>query len=233
MQQSLLYQMLHSGKWFSIFKRFENPLQKNIPSPEIIIKMSLEESLTERSGNCCELCKATQDLSIYEVPLKSERREEDTLLLCPKCIAQLDKKEEPDSSHWSSCLPETMWSEVPAVQVVSWRLLNRLRNESWASDNLDMMYLDDETLAWAKQTGDHENDATVDLHRDCNGNVLQNGDSITLIKSLDVKGSTLNAKMGTVVKNIRLVTDNTEQIEGKIEGQLIVILTKYVRKQNG
>jgi protein PhnA len=38
--------------------------------------------------------------------------------------------------------------------------------------------------------------------------------------------------MGTVVKNIRLVENNTEQIEGKIEGQVIVILTKYVRKQN-
>ena len=61
---------------------------------------------------------------------------------------------------------------------------------------------------------------------------LQTGDSVVLIKSLDVKGSTLNAKMGTVVKNIRLVEENTEQIEGKIEGQTIVILTKYVRKQN-
>jgi protein PhnA len=39
--------------------------------------------------------------------------------------------------------------------------------------------------------------------------------------------------MGTVVKNIRLVEDNTEQIEGRIEGQLIVILTKYVRRQAG
>ena len=95
-----------------------------------------------------------------------------------------------------------------------------------------MLYLDDERLAWAKASGDHESDASVDLHKDCNGQVLQNGDSIVLTKSLDVKGSTLNAKMGTVVKNIRLVEDNTEQIEGKIEGQLIVILTKYVRKQN-
>jgi protein PhnA len=125
-----------------------------------------------------------------------------------------------------------MWSEVPGVQVVSWRMLNRLRNESWAMDNLDMLYLDDEKLAWAKSTGDHENDATVDLHKDCNGQVLQAGDSVVLIKSLDVKGSTLNAKMGTVVKNIRIVEENTEQIEGKIEGQTIVILTKYVRKQN-
>jgi protein PhnA len=55
---------------------------------------------------------------------------------------------------------------------------------------------------------------------------------MVLTKSLDVKGSTLNAKMGTVVKNIRTVKENTEQIEGRIEGQLIVILTKYVRKQN-
>ncbi len=124
-----------------------------------------------------------------------------------------------------------MWSEVPAVQVTAWRMLNRLRGESWAQDNLDMMYLSDEHLAWAKLTGDHENDASVDLHKDCNGQQLQSGDSVVLIKSLDVKGSTLNAKLGTVVKNIRIVADNTEQIEGRVEGQLIVILTKYVRKQ--
>ena len=193
--------------------------------------MSLEESLKKRAENQCELCKAENDLKIYEVPPKSDRREEDSLLLCAKCLAQLDKKETLDSKHWA-CLTTSMWSEVPAVQVVSWRLLNRLRNESWASENLDMMYLDDENLAWAKATGDHENDSAVELHMDCNGNVLQNGDSVSLIKSLDVKGSTLNAKLGTVVKNIRLVADNIEQIEGKIEGQVIVILTKYVRKQN-
>jgi protein PhnA len=94
-----------------------------------------------------------------------------------------------------------------------------------------MIYLTDENLAWAKATGDHENDATVDLHKDSNGTQLLQGDTVVLTKSLDVKGSTLNAKMGTVVKNIRLVENNTEQIEGKIEGQTIVILTKYVRKQ--
>jgi protein PhnA len=71
----------------------------------------------------------------------------------------------------------------------------------------------------------------VDLHKDANGNLLQTGETIILTKSLDVKGTSMNAKMGTVVKNIRLVPENTEQIEGKIEGQVIVILTKYVRKQ--
>ena len=123
-----------------------------------------------------------------------------------------------------------MWSEVPAIQVLSWRMLNRFRNESWAADALDMIYLDDDNLEWAKASGDHEGDGSVDLQKDKNGNVLVRGDTVTLIKDLDVKGSTINAKIGTAVRNIRLVHDNTEQIEGKVDGQLIVILTKFVKK---
>ena len=193
--------------------------------------MKLEEMLIERSGNKCELCKSETAISLYEVPPKADNTRDNYIMACSKCQAQLDKKEEPDSSHWQ-CLSETMWSEVPAVQIVSWRMLNRFRNESWASENLDIMYLDEQNLAWAKATGDHESDGSVDLHKDCNGNLLQDGDIVVLIKSLDVKGSTLNAKLGTVVRNIRLVKNNTEQIEGRIESQQIVILTKYVRKQH-
>lgn len=193
--------------------------------------MKLEDQLLQRSGKQCELCQSGDNISMYEVPPQDRSNEENTIMICNKCLAQIDKKEEPDSKHWN-CLTTSMWSEVPGIQVVSWRMLNRLRAESWAMDNLDMIYLDDEKLAWAKATGDHENDSAVDLHKDSNGQVLQAGDTVVLIKSLDVKGSTLNAKMGTVVKNIRLVENNTEQIEGKIEGQVIVILTKYVRKQN-
>lgn len=192
--------------------------------------MKLEELLLKRSENKCELCESAELLKLYEVPPVSNNNEDNCILICDKCQAQLEKKEELDSKHWH-CLSASMWSGVPAVQVVTWRLLSRLRNESWAVDNLDMMYLDDKNLAWAKLTGDHENDATVDFHKDCNNNVLQAGDSVVLIKSLDVKGSSLNAKLGTVVKNIRLVEDNTDQIEGRIEGQVIVILTKFVRKQ--
>jgi protein PhnA len=193
--------------------------------------MKLEEQLQQRSGNICELCKSGNALKLYETPGADNNNADTTILICDNCLSQIERKAELDSNHWTF-LSGTMWSEVPAIQVISWRMLNRLKIESWASDNLDMMYLSDETLAWAKATGDHENDSAVELHKDCYGNLLQNGDSVTLIKSLDVKGSTLNAKMGTVVKNIRLVEDNTGQIEGKIEGQLIVILTKYVRKQN-
>lgn len=191
--------------------------------------MKQEELLAKRSGNQCELCEATEGLKVYEVPPATGNMD-DAILVCPKCLAQIEKKEELNSAHWQ-CLTTSMWSEVPAVQVMAWRMLNRLRNESWAAEQLDMLYLDDEKLNWAKASGDHENDGSVELHRDCYGAILQNGDNVVLTKSLDVKGSTVNAKVGTVVRNIRLVPDNKEQIEGRIEGQQIVILTKYLRKQ--
>ena len=192
--------------------------------------MRIEEVIQKRAEEKCELCKGTDTLKMYEVLSPNGTTEENCILICAKCTAQIEKKEELDSKHWQ-CLAESMWNEVPGIQIVAWRMLNRLRNESWAMDNLDMLYLDDEKLAWAKATGDHESDGSVDLHKDSNGHVLQNGDSVVLIKSLDVKGSTINAKLGTVVRNIRL-DNNTEQIEGRIEGQVIVILTKYVRKQH-
>ncbi len=192
--------------------------------------MTLEERLIARSGNKCELCEATGKLNVYEVPPKTGGYEAENILICDKCLAQIDKKEELDNAHWN-VLTTSMWSEVPGVQVVSWRMLNRMRNEAWAAESLDMMYMDDEQMAWAKTSGDHENDASVDLHRDANGAQLFNGDNVVLTKSLDVKGSTVNARVGTVVRNIHLVSDNTEQIEGRIEGQMIVILTKYVRRQ--
>jgi protein PhnA len=193
--------------------------------------MKLEEQLFKRSGHKCELCGSEDHLSVYGVPPQTQNTAEECVLACVKCLAQIEKKEALDSKHWQ-CLSGSMWSEVPGVQVVSWRMLNRLRQESWAIDNLDMMYLDDATLSWAKATGDHENDSVVEFHKDANNNVLENGDTVVLVKTLDVKGSSLSAKLGTVVKNIKLVEDNKDQVEGRIEGQLIVILTRYVRKQS-
>lgn len=192
--------------------------------------MKIEDQLKQRSSNQCELSGATDHLTIYEVPFSKNADASSSILICEKCLNQIEKKEELDSKYWESFLLSSMWSEVPAVQIVSWRMLNRFRNESWAADALEMMYLDEEHLAWAEATGDHTAESS-DLHKDCNGNILINGDTVTLIKDLDVKGSTLNAKIGTAVRNIRLVHDNHEQIEGKIEGQSIVILTKFVKKQ--
>lgn len=56
--------------------------------------------------------------------------------------------------------------------------------------------------------------------RDVNGNVLQNGDSVTIVKDLKVKGSSSSIKIGTKVKNIRLIPDNSDghDIECKIDG---------------
>ena len=192
--------------------------------------MKLEDTLIERSANICELCTSDGSLSLYEVPGAKEKNEDSCIMICGKCQSQIEKKEELANDHWLK-LSETMWSEVPGVQVVAWRMLNRLSSWSWAAESLDMLYLSEENLEWAKSTGDHEDDGSVQLHKDSNGVTLQTGDTIVLTRSLDVKGSTLNAKMGTVVKNIRLVDENVEQIEGRIEGQTIVILTKYVRKQ--
>lgn len=192
--------------------------------------MNLQEQLLQRSDNQCELCQSVIDLQVYAVPPQSSAIAENNILTCSICKSQLEKTADMDKNHWR-CLTGSMWSEVPAVQVVSWRMLNRLKDESWALDNLDMLYLDDETLAWAKAAGDDEDEVAAAFHKDVNGNLLQNGDSIVITKTLDVKGSSISAKLGTVVKNIRLVDDNTDQIEGRVEGQLIVILTKYVRKQ--
>lgn len=190
-----------------------------------------EAQLKERSNNSCELCTATDNLQTYEVAhLPGGLKFDTAIYICSNCANQLDKKADFEPNHWKA-LEGTMWSEVPAVQVLVWRLLNKLSNESWAADLLEMLYLDEEVLAWAENFAKYDTDDTVAIHKDSNGNTLHNGDTVVLTKSLDVKGSTLNAKMGTVVKNIRLVEDNPEQIEGKIEGQLIVILTKYLRKQ--
>jgi len=195
------------------------------------MNMKMEEQLLNRSEKRCELCQSEKNLSIYEVSPKANNFIEECALVCGKCLLQIEKKEVLDSKHWQ-CLTATMWSDIPGIQVIAWRMLNRLRQESWAIDNLDMMYLNDATLVWAKSTGDHEDESQVEFHKDCNNNILSNGDSVVLIKTLDVKGSSLSAKLGTVVRGIRLVEDNKKQIEGKIEGQLIVILTKFVRKQS-
>ena len=192
--------------------------------------MILEEQLLQRSENKCELCRSEEQLKLYEVPPQSARTGDNCIMICETCASQIEKRAEMDKNHWR-CLSSSMWSEVAGVQVVAWRMLQRLSAEGWASDNLDMLYLDEERLAWAKAVTDDEDDLTNEVHKDANGMQLQAGDSVVLTRSLDVKGSQLNAKMGTVVKNIRLVENNTDQIEGKIEGQMIVILTKYVRKQ--
>lgn len=70
---------------------------------------------------------------------------------------------------------------------------------------------------------------TNDLPKDSNGAELQDGDSVTVIKDLNVRGSSLVIKRGTKVKNIRL-TDNPEEVDCKINGSGIVLRTEFLKK---
>lgn len=134
-----------------------------------------------------------------------------------------------DVNHWR-CLNDSMWSQVPAVQVMAWRMLTRLREQGWPRELLEMLYLDDQTLNWAQATGEGKITEDEVKHLDSNGAVLEAGDTVTLIKDLNVKGANFTAKRGTAVRGISLVADNAEHIEGKVNGQQIVILTKFVKK---
>ncbi|MGB5436068.1 MAG: PhnA domain-containing protein [Maribacter sp.] len=191
--------------------------------------MEVLENLQSRSGSKCELCGATENLKIYEVPPVSTGGVDGSLLGCETCIGQIENPEMTDSNHWR-CLNDSMWSEHPAVQVVAWRMLSRLKSEGWPQNLLDMMFLDDEMLTWAKATGEGQDASEKIVHRDVNGVVLENGDNVILIKDLKVKGSSMVAKQGTAVRRISLDRENAEYIEGKVGAQQIVIITKYVKK---
>ncbi|WP_142785075.1 PhnA domain-containing protein [Changchengzhania lutea] len=191
--------------------------------------MSVLHTLQERSNNTCELCTSTEGLKQYTIPPSLNENVANDVLVCGNCYDQIEGNTDMDSNHWR-CLNDSMWSEHIPVQIMAWRMLQRLRNEGWPKDLLDMMYLDDDALALARATGEHEEAANKIIHRDVNGVILENGDSVVLIKDLKVKGTSLVAKQGTAVRNIRLDYENAEYIEGKVGPQQIVIITKYVKK---
>ena len=92
-------------------------------------------------------------------------------------------------------------------------------------DLLEMVYLDEDTQEWAKAGLPEDREPTLDS----NGEALQAGDNVHLIKDLNVKGANFTAKRGTPVRNIRL-TQNPLHIEGKVNGQTIVIIAAYTKK---
>ncbi len=191
--------------------------------------MSVLEQLRQRSGSQCELCSSTDNLREYKVPPVSIDGLDGSLLGCEICISQIENPDATDANHWR-CLNDSMWSEHEAVKAVAWRMLSRLKSEGWSKDLLDMMYLEDDTLKWAKATGEGEEEGEKIIHRDVNGVVLKNGDSVVLVKDLKVKGSSMVAKQGTAVRRISLDRENAEFIEGKVGPTQIVIITKYVKK---
>ena len=184
------------------------------------------KQLEKRSNGNCELCGSSEELSAFIVSPKSGESINHNIHICSTCKDQLSGDKDLDPNHWR-CLNDSIWSEVEAVKVVAWRVLNELKAEGWPQDLMDMMYMEEETQEWTKDGIPDEN---AIIHRDSNGVQLNAGDSIVLIKDLKVKGGGFTAKRGTHVRNITLVHDNAEHIEGKVEGQRIVILTQYVKK---
>ena len=69
----------------------------------------------------------------------------------------------------------------------------------------------------------------ADVPKDSNGAELLDGDSVTVIKDLKVKGSSMVIKRGTKVKSIRL-TENPEEVDCKIDGSSIVLKTCFLKK---
>ena len=190
--------------------------------------MKPSASLLSRAQNACELCSATEELSIYAVPPKPADEDANVVVVCPTCLAAIQSKNYSDSNHWR-CLTGSIWSEHAPVQALSYQILNAMQNESWAQEALESVFLDEEVMLWANAEAQMEADKVV--HKDAYGVVLENGDNVILTQNLNVKGANFIAPKGTSVKKIKLVPDNAEQIEGKIEGDVIVILTKYVKKQ--
>ena len=192
--------------------------------------MSIEATLQERSAGGCELCASKDSLSVYTVLPKAGDHSDDCILVCAKCATELTESTGLDVTHWR-CLNDSMWSQVPAVQVVSWQQLTLLtqQGETWAQDLLDMMYLEDETKSWAESGLAHRQASGDAEHIDSNGDRLSAGDNVYLIKDLPVKGAGFTAKQGTTVRGISLL-NNSEHIEGRVNGQKIVILTKFVKK---
>lgn len=191
--------------------------------------MLKDNKLISRSENACELCKSSSDnLSAYVVPPKTVEEASDCVVLCGSCLDAVSSDTFIDGNHWRF-LSESVWNAEPSVQVLSHYILNKISDQTWAQDTLGMAYLDDENNSWLDDLTNTMQSASI-VHKDSNGHQLFAGDTITLIKDLDVKGANFTAKRGTAVRNIRLVADNTGQIEGKVNDQSIVILTQYVKK---
>ncbi len=184
--------------------------------------MSINQELKTRNQDICELCN-TEIASIeYTVSPKNDDSIENQVAICETCMAAMDNKD--SGFHWR-CIESSIWSPFASVQALSYRILNQFKEEAWAENLINSVDLDENTIQWALSAFE-----VPDVHIDAFGNKLANGDTVVLTQQLNVKGTSFSASKGTVVKKIKLVHDNPEQIEGKINDQVIVILTKFVKK---
>ncbi|VGO13813.1 hypothetical protein PDESU_02370 [Pontiella desulfatans] len=110
------------------------------------------KDLVRRSRSHCELCdKHGVKLEIFEVPPIAEEPSVDgCLFICEGCRKQIENPKKMIPSAWR-CLNNSLYSEVPAAQAMSFRMLKRLaaKKEHWASELLEHAYLDPEVEDWA------------------------------------------------------------------------------------
>ncbi|MBC8051972.1 MAG: PhnA domain-containing protein [Sphingobacteriaceae bacterium] len=190
--------------------------------------MAINLTLQNRCNQLCELCgKHDGNLNPYSVPPKGDDSPDNQVVLCVDCLEQINSANYSDTHHWR-CLEGSIWSEVPSVQVLSYKILESLISEDWARDAREAVYLDESLVEWANAEDALEAEKVV--HKDSYGVILESGDTVVLTQNLNVKGTNYSAPKGTIVRKIKLVQDNAEQVEGKINGDTIVILTKFIRK---
>jgi protein PhnA len=165
----------------------------------------------------CDLCGNEEGLTLYTVLPKDE-----VINMCKICLDSVDNPSD-NEKHWN-CLHESMWSENPAVKVMAYRILTKLG----AQEQLDMLYLEEDVMVWAKEDLAQEN---VEPTCDSNGQLLVEGDSVSIIKDLVVKGAGFTAKQGTTVKNIRMAPGDPTHIQGRVNGTMIFLKTEFLKKQ--
>ena len=184
--------------------------------------MSISQSLKGRSQDTCELCGSEPATNAYTVSPKSDESINNQVAICNTCLSAINDN---NSSFHLHCVEGSIWNPEPSVQALSYRILHQYKDEDWASNLISSVDIDENTIQWALSAFE-----VADVHKDAYGNVLENGDNVVLTQALNVKGTNFTASKGTVVKKIKLVHDNAEHIEGKINDQTIVILTKFVKK---
>jgi len=190
--------------------------------------MAINEKLQQRSNNACELCLNNEtELSAYIIPPKVDDTAENQVVLCESCLDLIRENDYSNGNYWRF-LEGSIWSEVPSVQVLSYKILGKLDGHQWATDVRENAYLDEALIEWANAEDTLEAEKVI--HKDSFGVLLESGDTVVLTQNLNVKGTNYIAPKGTIVRKIKLVADNAEQVEGKINGDTIVILTKFVKK---
>ena len=112
-----------------------------------------EKRLKDRSGSVCEISGSDENLVVYLVEPKAEAIPKNCILITKTLRDQIENKELMNANDWRG-LSDSMWNENLPVQIVSWRMHARLKN----NDMLEMMYLDEDALEWAKATGEDEDD---------------------------------------------------------------------------